>query len=267
MKVANKVIVVTGGGDGIGRQLVLELLRRGARVAAVDLNKSALEQTERLAAADQRLRTFELDITDRQGVEALPQQVLAAFGQVDGIINNAGIIQPFVRIADLDYDVIERVINVNLYGTIHVLKAFLPLLQARPVAHVTNVSSMGGFLPVPGQAIYGATKAGVKLLSEALYSELLETQVGVTCVMPGGVNTNITENSGVDMPVADPDAASKYTTTEADEAARMIVDAIEDDRLHLYVGRDSRLMNLASRAAPRRATELIQRQMKNLLPT
>lgn len=266
MKIAGKVIVVIGGGNGIGREVVLELLRRDARVAAVDLRQDSLDETVRLAGAGDRLATFRVDITDRALVEALPAQVASALGPVDGLVNVAGIIQPFVRLADLDFAAIERVIDVNLYGTLHTVKAFLPHLLERPVAHVANVSSMGGFLPVPGQTVYGASKAAVRLMTEGLYAELLDTNVGVSVVFPGAVRTDITANSGVDSPVAASDAeASKFPTTAPDDAARTIVDGIEKDRLHIYVGRDSRLMNLLNRLAPRRSTHLIQRQMKGLL--
>lgn len=125
MRVRNKVIVVTGGGSGIGRALVLHLLAKGARVAAVDLNPAALRETAQLAGAQaSRLSTHELNITDRTAVAALPAQVVAAHGAVDGLINNAGIIQPFVRVPDLDEATIERVMNVNFYGTVWMTKAF-----------------------------------------------------------------------------------------------------------------------------------------------
>ena len=266
MKVAGRTLVVVGGGNGIGRQVVLELLRRGARVAAVDLRRDSLDETVRLAGAGDRLATYRADITDRETVEALPDQVVEAFGQVDGLVNVAGIIQPFLRLNDLEIDTIRRVIDVNLHGTIHTVKAFLPRLLERPVAHVANVSSMGGFLPVPGQTIYGASKAAVKLMTEGLYAELLDTDVGVSVVFPGAVRTEITTNSGVDAPGgAGADQEPRFAMTEADAAARMIVDGIEANRLHVYVGRDSRLMNLLNRLTPKRSTQLIQRQMRSLL--
>lgn len=266
MKVADKTIVVIGGGNGIGRHVVLELLRRGARVAAADLRKASLDEAVELAGAGERLAIFEVDITDREQVDRLAEQVTLAFGDVDGLINVAGIIQPFVRLVDLDDEAIERVIDVNLYGTLHTVRTFLPGLLERPVAHVANVSSMGAFLPVPGQTIYGASKAAVKLMTEGLYAELLDTSVGVSLVLPGAVRTEITANSGVESPgAADPDTTSKMPMTEVDDAARMIVDGIEANRLHVYVGRDSRVMNLLNRIAPRRSTHLIQRKMKDLL--
>src|SRR5690606_9821718 len=126
-----------------------------------------------------------VDITDRDAVQDLVPQVERAHGTVDGIINNAGIIQPFVPVAELSYPDIERVLNVNLMGTIHMVKAFLPVLLARPEGYIANVSSMGGFFPFPGQSMYGASKAAVKLLTEGLYAELLETDVHVSVIMPG----------------------------------------------------------------------------------
>lgn len=266
MKVEGKVVAVTGGGNGIGRQVVLELLRRGASVAAVDIRSESLDETMTLGAAGERLTSHVVDITDRAAVETLVEDVVASHGAVDGVINVAGVIQPFVRLGELEYDAIERVININLYGTIHVVKAFLPHLLERPVAHIANVSSMGGFLPVPGQTIYGATKAAVKLLTEGLYAELLDTNVGVSVVFPGAVATEITANSGVAIPGAAAEMdQSKMRTTSAEDAARIIVDGIESDDFHIYVGRDARTMNLMNRVAPRRSTHLIYSKMKDLL--
>src|SRR5688572_21226432 len=104
MKVKNKVIVVTGGGNGIGRELVLNLLARGAQVAAIDMNESALHETVGLAAGHAaQLSTHVVNVTDREAVTQLPTTVIARHGSVGGIINNAGIIQPFVKVNDLDY--------------------------------------------------------------------------------------------------------------------------------------------------------------------
>lgn len=258
MKFENRVVVVTGAGAGIGRELVLVLLSRGANVAAVDVSRKGLEKTASKAATDERLSVHVLDVTDRPGVEALPDQVVERHGTVDALINNAGIIQPFVKIEDLDYEDIDRVIDVNLYGTIYMTKAFLPRLLERPQAHICNVASMGAFLPVPGQAIYGASKAGVKLMTEALYAELLETSVGVSLVMPGAIDTDIAAHSGIE-------SDASRDAMEADKAAQIIVNRIETDSLHIVVGSDAKLMRLANRIAPKNSIRLIQRQMKDLL--
>ncbi len=250
MQVSDKVWVVTGAGSGMGRELVLLMLRRGARVAAVDVRAEALQETASLAAVGDRMSLHVVDITDRAAVGSVPEAVVDAHGRVDGLVNNAGIIQPFVPVADLDYAVFRRVLDVNLMGTVHMVKAFLPLLLERPEAHVANVSSMGGFFPFPGQTVYGASKAAVKLLTEGLYAELLDTRVHVTAIMPGAVATAISENSGVAAPAGAAQSAA-VRATPADKAARIMLHGIERNRLHVYVGRDAQLMSLARSGSPR----------------
>jgi short-subunit dehydrogenase len=269
MKVENKVIVVTGGGNGIGRELVLLLLSKGASVAAIDINEAGLQGTIDLAGdKKEKLSTHIINIASKEAVEALPAQVITKHGAVDGIINCAGIIQPFVRLKDLEYKDIERVLNVNLYGTLYMTTAFLPHFLKRPVAHIVNVSSMGGFLPVPGQTIYGASKAAVKLLTEGLHSELMDTNVKVTVVFPGAIGTNIAANSGVGLNMDSAEAAqqSNIKMLEPSKAAEIIVDGIEKDRYRVLVGSDSKLMDFIYRLNPEWAAGFIYKQMKYLLP-
>jgi len=271
VKIADKVFVVTGGGNGIGREVVLGLLNRGARVAAVDLSEAGLAETATLAgAASTRLTTHIVNIADRPAVEKLPDEVVAAHGRVDGLVNVAGIIQRFVRVPDLGFDEIERVMNVNFWGVVNMTKTFLPLLLARPAASLVNVSSMGALVPVPGQSAYGASKAAVKLLTEGLYAELQGTSVAVTVVFPGGVGTNITANSGVgmtgkmaEMAAASGKGAPKVTT--AVDAGKQIIDAVEKGSYRVRIGGDARLMDRLSRLMPKRATELIANKMESLL--
>ena len=266
MKIAGKVWVVTGGGSGMGRELALHLLAKGARVAICDLHEGAMRETAKLAgeAAD-HLSTHVLNVADRELVEAFPDQVIDAHGTVDGLINNAGIIQPFVRVNDLPYEAIERVMQVNFYGTLYMVKAFLPHLVKRPEAHIANVSSMGGFLPVPGQTVYGASKAAVKLLTEGLHSELRETAVRVTAIFPGAIKTNITDNSGVSSPGDGQEGESSLKPLEASRAAEIILNALEKDDYRVLVGRDAWMMDLATRFSPKGAASLVYRQMKELL--
>jgi NAD(P)-dependent dehydrogenase (short-subunit alcohol dehydrogenase family) len=266
MKIANKVLVVTGAGSGIGREVVLEALRREARVAACDINEDSLAETRAAAAAGGQLSTHVVNVADRAAVEALPAAVSQHHGALDGIVHCAGIIQPFVRLKDLDYAAIDRVFAVNWLGTLYLTKTLLPMLLARPEGHIVNVSSMGGFLPVPGQTVYGASKAAVKLLTEGLHSECEGTSVRVTVVFPGAVATNITANSGVEIPVAGADAEKMARrVTPADKAARVILDGMERDAYRVLVGGDAKLMDRLYRLNPRRAAGFIARQMKDLL--
>jgi len=259
--------VVTGGGNGIGRELVLQLLTKGARVAAVDIDETKLKETIALAGGNAKISTHVVNVTDRTAVEKLPAAIIKAHGTVDGLINNAGIIQKFVKVNDLEYKDIERVLNVNLYGVIHMTKAFLPHLLKRPEAHIANVSSMGGFLPVPGQTIYGASKAAVKLFTEGLNSELLSTNVRVTVIFPGAIETNISANSGLtNMKAPDPEKGEKtFKMTKPTVAAQMIIDGIEKNRYQVHIGSDSKMMDRLYRLMPERAAKLIYSQMKSLL--
>ncbi len=266
MKIESKVYVVTGGGNGIGRELVLNLLRRGARVAAVDINEAALQQTTELAGTlKERLSTHVVNIADRAAVEALPADILKFHRTVDGLINCAGIIQKFVKFKDLPYSEIDRMIDVNLYGTLSMTKAFIPYLMQRPEAHIINVSSMGGFLPVPGQTIYGASKAAVKLFTEGLHSEMAGTNVHVTIVFPGAIETNIAQNSGAHIDTGKSRPSKTMKTTPATVAAEVIVDGIQRNSYRVLVGSDARLMDFLSRAAPKQAAAFINKAMGSLL--
>jgi NAD(P)-dependent dehydrogenase (short-subunit alcohol dehydrogenase family) len=269
VKVRNKVIAVTGGGNGIGRELVLNLVRRGARVAAIDIQRDRLAETLALAGDGRdRVSTHVVDITERDRVTALPDGIIAQHGAIDGVINNAGIIQPFLRVSDLDDAVIEKVMNVNFYGSLYMTRAFLPHLLKRPEAHIVNISSMGGFLPVPGQTVYGASKAAIKLFTEGLRSELLHTRVGVTAVFPGAIATSLPTNSGVDL-VPDSDVASRMQRIikplAPSKAARIIINGIERDRYRVLVGLDSVFMDLVYRMSPTGAAKLISGLMQSLL--
>lgn len=269
MNVRGKVFVVTGAGAGIAREVSLQLIAKGARVAGVDLNGEGLAQTAKLANAGDRFSQHVVNITDREAVEALPAQVQEAHGQVDGLLNIAGVIQQFVRVNDLPFSEIEKVMNVNFWGVINTVKSFLPVLLERPEASIVNVSSMGAYAPVPGQAVYGASKAAVRLLTEALYAELMQTNVAVTTIFPGAIGTNIAQNSGVSIgggktPEEAAAESTRKTTSPAD-AGRAIVEALEKGSFRATIGSDAAIMDKLARLSPKRATETIAKQMGDLL--
>jgi short-subunit dehydrogenase len=266
MKLENKVFVVTGAGGGIGSELAYGLLQRGAKVVAVDVDKEKLETFKKQVNND-NLRIHPIDITDKDSVREFPSKVKEMFDSVEGLINCAGIIQPFVKVKDLDYEAIEKVMNVNFYGTLYMTKAFLPKLLERPEAHLANVSSMGGFLPVPGQSVYGASKAAVKLLTEGLYAELKDTNVHVSVVFPGATKTDISKNSGVEAPVGEEDSGdSDFPMLTAEQVANIILDGIEKNKKQIFTGKDSKFMNILYRLSPVYATSFIAKKMKSLLP-
>lgn len=269
MSFKNKVFVVTGGGNGIGREVVLQLLEQGASVAAVDINESSLNDTLELAKDNAKnLSLHTLNIVNKEQVEALPNTVIEKHGKVDGVLNIAGIIQPFIHVNNLDYSQIERVMNVNFYGTLYIIKAFLPhLLKNTTTSYISNVSSMGGFLPVPGQSVYGASKAAVKLLTEGLYAELKNTNVRVNIVFPGAIATNITKNSNVEIKVSENNAkqAKNFPTTSAKRAGEIILEGIAKEKFRIMVGKDAKIMDFLYRLNPKRAVNMITNKMKDLI--
>lgn len=269
MELNNKIFVVTGGGNGMGREVTLLLLQRGARVAALDLNEAGLAETAALAGAGERLSTHAMNITDRAAVEALPATVEATHGApADGVINVAGIIHRFAKIQDLSLEEIERVINVNYWGTVYVTMAFLPVLLSRPTASITNFASMGALIPFPGQGAYGSSKGAVKLFTETLLAELQDTNVQVSIVYPGAIGTNITGNSGVTtVGSTTPDDAQKSSMKPMApaEAGRLIVDGIQRGTFRIFVGNDAKTFDRLSRLMPTRAITMIAKKVGPML--
>lgn len=265
MKVNGKTIVVTGAAGGVGRELVFQLLEKGATVAAVDISQERLDETAKLANS-KNLSVHVCDLSKLESVTNLYNEVLKKHKSIDGIINNAGIIQPFIKVNELTYDKIELVMNVNFYGTLYMVKAFLPHLLKRPEAHILNVSSMGGFFPVPGQAIYGASKAAVKLMTEGLYAELMNTNVHVTLVFPGAIETDIAKNSNVDMGGASEQTEKpKMKMLKASEAADIIITGMEKNKFQVFAGKDSKMMNMIYKFNPKAAPKIMYKALKDRL--
>ncbi|TNE79620.1 MAG: SDR family oxidoreductase [Bacteroidetes bacterium] len=265
MKLDDKVVVVSGAGSGMGRALCLQLKEKKARLAMLDLHAETLQETLKLMGSYAEFCSIHVvDISQKSEVDLLPTAILQAHGQIDVVINNAGIIQPFVPVNELNMQQIERVMNVNFYGTLYMCKAFIPYLLQRPEAHIANVASMGAFIPFPGQSIYGASKAAVKLLTEGLFAELMNTKVGITLIMPGAVNTHITENSGLGTPKA-AKTGEGPKMLEAAEAAQIMLKGIEQKKLHVLVGKDASMLNKLYRLSPLFAIKTIVKKMSGMM--
>lgn len=262
MLVKDKRIVVTGASGGVGTELVKALLNKGANVVAVSRNIEGLITLKENLSAGDRLMIYAVDVSDREAVFKAVDQMVQACGSVDGLINNAGIIQPFINVQDLPWDKIEQVMKVNFYGQLYFIKALLPELLKRPEAHIVNIASMGGFLPVPGQVIYGASKAAVKLLSEGLYAELKNTNVGISVVLPGGINTDIAKRSGVEVSAAASNSAAAKFLLSPQKAAVLVIDAMEKRKLSVKIGKDSKAFFFLYQHFPKIAIHTISRFMK-----
>ena len=264
----DKVLIVTGAGSGIGRELTLQLVQKGVKVAACDINAETLAGTKTLVSNPELVKTYVLDVADAAKVAEFPKMVKVDFGNLHGIINNAGIIQPFVKFMELSEKSIDRVMNINFYGVLNLTRAVLQEVDATTDTFVANISSMGGFLPVPGQGIYGASKAAVKLFTEALYAEMMGTLVHVSVVFPGAIATNISSNSMEEKPKETPPAqtgsVAKYKTTSAEDAAAIIIKGIEKGKLKIFVGSDSKMMDKLYRLMPVKSINMMAKMINKM---
>ena len=268
MHLRDKVVVVTGAGNGVGRMLTIQLLQKGARVACVDIQPESLNETMRLADEyAERAASFEADITDHTIISTLPQKIIDRFGAVDVLINNAGIIHPFLRLEEIAPQTIEKVMRVNFYGAVTVTKAFLPFLRARPNAYIVNLSSAGALCPMPGETVYGASKSAVRMLTEGLRYELRSTGIRVMAVFPGGINTNIIQNSGVVVgsSIDRLRARLAFLLLTPQKAAKKIITGLERNRSRLVLGIDANAMDVLCRVCPGLAPGLLYRVIDAIL--
>ncbi len=249
----DKVAVVTGAASGMGRSLAVQLAAAGARVAISDVNQTGLAETADLCKkAGSAPRVDTLDVSDRAAVHAYAESVAAEFGTVNLVINNAGIAS-FGTVEESPYEDIERVINIDYWGVVHGTKAFLPHLIASGDGHVVNTSSVFGLFSVPSQSSYNAAKFAVRGFTEALRQEMLQAghPVQVTCVHPGGIQTNIvnlaTASNGADLGPMQKLFSTKLARTSADEAAEIILRGVRRGKPRVLVGADAHFFDAVVR--------------------
>lgn len=260
-----KTAVVTGAGSGIGRALAQQLAALGVNLALTDINQSGLDDTMGLISDEPiQAKSYQVDVSNRQAVQALADQVIRDLGSVDILINNAGV-SSSGPVLDLSYDLLEWTININLWGVIHGVKAFLPHLLTRPEAAVVNVSSVFGLMGIPGQAAYCTSKFAVRGFTESLRQEMFGTPVAVTVVFPGGVRTPIARNSRTDYEV-DPEimemahqSFQAMAKTSPEEAALAIIEGIRKKKPRVLIGKDARGMDRLARYAPNGYDRVVRR--------
>jgi len=248
----HKVAVVTGAASGMGRSLAIQLTAAGARVAISDVDAIGLKETARLClGAGTEPRVDSLDVSDREAVHAYADSVASEFGTVNLVINNAGIAS-FGTVEESSYEDIERVINIDYWGVVHGTKAFLPYLIASGDGHVVNTSSVFGLFAVPSQSSYNAGKFAVRGFTEALRQEMMiaKHKVGVSCVHPGGIRTNIAKTSRAADPSQVDKLASQFakvTRTSPAGAAKTILNGVRRNHARILIGADAYLIDAVPR--------------------
>lgn len=263
---AGKVFAVTGASSGIGRCVALELLDRGARVAAADRNAEGLAELTAEAAAGERLSTHPLDVTDVDAIRHFPSAVVGRHGQVDGLFNLAGIAQNFETAGGIESARMRQIVDVNFYGTVDLTRAFLPLLEERPDGGVVMItSSLAALVPVPGAAVYGASKAAVAQFGYGLAQDLRNSKSNVTAttVVPGTIWTDLVRASAVTL--GTPEAVAKAFAMPAPKAARKMIDATLKGRTRVVVGKDAHVYDALGRVSTRLAERVSYLQVASFV--
>ena len=262
MKIKGKNVIVTGAASGLGLELTRQLISEGAFVAALDINQDNLKKLEKEISSN-NLKTYVVDMADSGAIKNFKEKYIKDNRKIDIIINNAGIIQPFVKVDELDDDTINKVMNINFFGPLNLIRAFLPVLKLEDQdKYIVNVSSMGGFFPFPGQTIYGASKAALKIFTEGLYAELASTKIKAMIVLPGAMNTNITQNSNVE--IDESTKGSSFKMLEAKEGAKQIIRGIKKNKFKIFLGSDSKFLKTLYKLNSLLAINYINKKMSNI---
>ncbi|MBN1947503.1 MAG: SDR family oxidoreductase [Bradymonadales bacterium] len=192
--VEGKRVLITGGARGIGFCTAQEFAKRGAEVILADLDQAALEQaSQKLGAFDTAVHTFQVDVSQRDQVSAMAEDLIERLGGLDVLINNAGVgyTGPLVK---TDFETWEKLLRVNFWGALHTIYAFLPWMLEHRQGHIVNVSSGQAFFRLPTWGAYATSKAALASFSEVLYWELRNHGIKVTTVYPFMVNTGFYRN-------------------------------------------------------------------------
>jgi NADP-dependent 3-hydroxy acid dehydrogenase YdfG len=248
-----KVAVITGAGSGIGRALALNLARQGAKLALSDIDAEGLAETVwRAEVFGAKVKSDLLNVAERDAVLAYAEDVVAYFGHVNQVYNNAGIAY-HGDVEDAEFKDIERIMDVDFWGVVNGTKAFLPHVIASGDGHIVNISSLFGLIAVPGQSAYNAAKFAVRGFTEALREEMLIAKypVKVTCVHPGGIKTAVARNATVAEGQNAPSFAEFFDKRLAlhspEMAAETIVDGVRKGHARVVVGWEAKGLDLLAR--------------------
>ncbi len=244
---ANRVAVITGAGGGIGEGIARAAAAAGMRVVVADIDTDKAEAVAAdLRAGGTEALAHRVDVSDLASVQDLRDAALERFGQVHLLCNNAGVwLGALMQDADIkDW---QFLINVNLYGVIHGVNTFLPLMLEQGEGHIVNTASMGGLIAGPPEGLYCTTKFAIVGLSEALLMELGETDVHVSVLCPGLVNTDLVKqsfavrpesaNSGIDHAQPGPPTEQGIAPLKVGE---QVLDAVREQRFYVITHDDYR---------------------------
>lgn len=262
-------VVITGCSTGIGKELTLQLVKKfGCNVMGVARNQQKLEALKTELGDKFDYRRF--DISDESAWRNFSEEMNTMGYEVDVLINNAGMIQDFSQYSDMSMETVNEIVNTNLYSVMYGVAAFLPLIKKSKFGYIVNISSASAILPVAGETIYSATKGAVKAFSESLSQDLAGYGIGVSCVMPGPVKTDLykTRDAGDGKAKKDYELVESIGIT-AETAAKRIIKAMRKRKLRVLIDGVARLMDFGMRVAPSLTCKMTGKAMSsatNIVP-
>lgn len=259
MNLADKIVVVTGAGSGIGRATALAFAKQRARIVACDVDQARLD-TLAAELGDRALLVRKVDVANRAEFSAFADDVHERVPAADVVVNNAGVAigGTFLETSLDDWD---WLLGINLRGVVHGCHFFVPKMVERGAGgHVVNISSILGIYPAPNVTAYVASKFAVRGLSLSLRAELEPHRIGVTAICPGMINTQIVADGRMNSHIKDRKAkvAAAFAARGASPAivASAILDAIEHNTAVRPVGKDAWAIAALTRMAPQITTKL-----------
>jgi short-subunit dehydrogenase len=271
LDVRGKTSVITGAASGMGAEIARELDRRGARLALLDRNADGLATlVGELTGTGHTVHA--VDLTDDDAVFALAGELAASHPHIQTLITCAG----SSMLGDIDQVSMEEMrwlMDVNLWGTVNITKALIPVMRRERAAHITHLVSIYGLAAPAGRIPYAMTKYAVRGFTESLRHELERSSITVGAVYPAGVKTGIILHgryaAAIDPAVAAraADAQAAMYHTEPADAARHIVEATVRRRPRTMVGREARLVDVLTRVTPTHYWNAMRRPLRDAIDT
>src|SRR5271163_3862402 len=234
--VNSKVVFITGGGGGIGAEVARRLHAKGAKLVLTDLDEAALVARSAELGGDDRVLTFVADVRDLAAMQAAADQAITKFGGIDVVVANAGI-GSYGSVLNVDPEAVKRVLDVNLLGVFHTVRAALPSIIDRR-GYVLSVSSLAAFAAAPGMAPYDMSKAGNEHLAHALRLEVAHLGVAVGSAHMAWIDTAMVRDSLADLPTFREQLAKfpwpLNKTATVDKCAAAFVEGIEGRKRRVY---------------------------------
>lgn len=188
----NRLAIITGGGQGIGHTVAKRILKSGGKVSVWDVDQALLDGlTESLEANENDIQALNVDISDKAAVESATKQVIASFGKIDVLINNAAIVGPNATTWEYPDGAFEEVVRIGLTGTYYVSRTVIPHMISGEYGRIVNLSSVAGKEGNPGAPAYSSTKAAVLALTKSMGKELASHNISVNAVTPAVAKTKM----------------------------------------------------------------------------